>query len=190
MILTIPEDKLREVHGLCDGWMTALTATKRDLQSIAGKLNHLAQCVQHARKFMGRILAASRKAPETGEIPVTDEVRADINWFRQYASKCNGRRLLARQRPHLDIECDACRQGAGGFSITTGEYYSFSFPESYTSHFHICQLEAINIVMSIKTLVNPTITRMHVQVHTDNISAMYTLNTGKTKDPDPKGQES
>ena len=183
MILTIPDEKLREVHELCDVWMTALTATKKDFQSIAGKLNHLAQCVQHARKFMGRILAASREAPETGEYSITDQVRADINWFRQFASRCNGRLLLTRQRPHLEIECDACKQGGGGFSITTGEYYSFSFPEVYTTNFHITQLEAINIVMAIKTLVQPATRRVHVQVHTDNMPAMYALNTGKTKDP-------
>ena len=32
-------------------------------------------------------------------------------------------------------------------------------------------------------LVQPATRHVHVQVHTDNMSAMYALNTGKTKDP-------
>ena len=43
--------------------------------------------------------------------------------------------------------------------------------------------EALNIVQALKTLIPPDTRQARILVQTDNIAAMYSLNTGKTQDP-------
>ena len=180
MSVTIPEQKLQEVRDLARVWTYKKVATKRELQVLAGKLMHISHCILPARKFMSRILALLRAAPPEGTVKVDCELRRDVKWFIDYAAECNGRLLLNPTLPELVIECDACLEGAGGFSPT--HYYSLRFPPNETKNRHISQLEAINVVMALKSLVPPTITHHHVKVVTDNLASVYALNTGRTRD--------
>ena len=58
--ITIPNKKLNETLILCQNWMTARTATLKQIQSLAGKLNHLAQAIPIARKFLSRITSSAK----------------------------------------------------------------------------------------------------------------------------------
>ena len=48
--------------------------------------------------------------------------------------------------------------------------------------YHISQLEALNVVQAVKTLIPADLWDARVVVHTDNMAAMFALNTGRTKD--------
>ena len=181
MTITLPPEKLGEIIGLATAWSAKRRASRHDLQSLAGKLNHISQCILPARKFMGRILAALRSAPLSGWIPVDDHLRRDVAWFVRYARQCNGRLLLRDTLPTYEIQCDACLEGGGGFSST--HYYSVLIPKPMTEEHHISRLEAINIVLAIKTLVPANMRSTEIVITTDNSAAMHTLNTGKTRDP-------
>ena len=62
MTITFPPTKLQEIISLSSTWSTKARATRKDLQQLAGKLNHISQCVLPARKFMCRIVAALRRS--------------------------------------------------------------------------------------------------------------------------------
>ena len=181
MEVTIPPDKLREVLELTTAWRDKRRASKRDLQSLAGKLNHIGQCVLPARKFMCRILRMLRAAPPVGMILLSPELHRDIHWFNRYASTCNGKLLLKPDYPVIALECDACLDGAGGFSQS--QFYSFEIPSDISDCYHISQIEGLNIVVAIKTLISPSTRNTQISITTDNIAAMFALNSGKTRDP-------
>ena len=162
MSVTIPEYKLQEIRDLARVWTYKKTATKRELQVLAGKLLHVSHCVLPARKFMCRVLALLASAPQTGAIKVDSETRRDVKWFVDYAEGANGRLLISPTYPEVVLECDACLEGAGGFSAL--HYYSFRFPERDTENRHISQLEAINIVVALKSLVPPTLRHHSVKL--------------------------
>ena len=181
MEITIPQPKLLKVLELMDTWMEKTHASRRDLQCLAGKLNHIALCVLPARRFMARILSSLRAAPQTGRVKLDEEARRDIHWFVRYAEASNGRLLL---RPTLDqfpIECDACLEGGGGFS--RDQYYSVRFPLEWILTHHISRLEALNIIIAVKSLIPDDLHSTEVVIKTDNIAAAYSLTTGKAKDP-------
>ena len=69
---------------------------------------------------------------------------------------------------------------AGAFSESTGTFYNIRFPLKYKRDHHISQLEAINAVLAVKTLLPPDVSGVDVLVVTDNISSMYALNSGRT----------
>ena len=48
MTITIPEDKLTSVLLECRSWTKTKSATKKRIQSLAGKLIHLSKCIQPA----------------------------------------------------------------------------------------------------------------------------------------------
>ena len=181
MEITLPPDKLAELIQLADFWKTKVYASRRDLQRLAGKLNHVAQCVPPARRFMSRILRLLRAAPLKGVIPVDDDLKKDVAWFSRYAARCYGRQLIKKDLPTLAIECDVCPTGAGGFSDT--HFYSAVIPPELAEIHHISRLEAANVIVALKTLVPPHIRNMEVIVTTDNSATMYALSTGKTRDP-------
>ena len=181
MSITLPSDKLRDIITMASAWKTKQRATRRDLQQLAGKLNHISQCVVPARKFMCRILAALRAAPQCGTIKVSEPLRHDVAWFAEYAATCNGRLLMEDPLPTFGIQCDACLEGGGGFSDT--HFYSTQFTDPIFSDMHISQIEAFNILLAIKTLLPQNARSLCVVITTDNSAAMHTLNTGKTRDP-------
>ena len=141
---------------------------------------HISHCVLPARKFMSRILTALRAAPEAGTVQVNCELRRDFLWFVDYASASNGRLLLEPDLPTMRIECDACLQGAGGFSDS--QYYSLLFSQGKKEGRHISQLEAINIVVALKTLIPKDMTSHRILLTTDNTPSVYALNSGRTRD--------
>ena len=181
MSVTIPPIKLQEIIDLAVVWAEKKRASRQDLQRLAGKLNHVSQCILPARKFMARILATLRSAPLSGSIMIGDQLRKDINWFIQYARHCNGRILLLPTLPTFDIQCDACLEGGGGFSPVS--YYSARYPPGLADQRHISQIEALNIVVAVKSLVPHDMRCFEIVITTDNSAAMHTLNTGKTRDP-------
>ena len=181
MMVTIPKEKLQEIHDLCVVWLTKARTSRRDLQSLAGKLNHVSQCILGARRFMGRILQTLRRAPRVGTVKLEDDLRADIRWFLRYAQTSNGIFMIEPQLRVFEVQCDACPKGAGGFSEKN--YYSVEFPQEAAQEYHINQLEAANIVLAVKTLLPIDVRNIELRITTDNMVAMQTLNTGRTRDP-------
>ena len=111
MEITVPQQKLDEVLNLNTEWETRHRASRKDFQVLAGKLNHLAQCILPARRFMSRILAALRSSPRVGTRLIDENVRRDIAWFNSFARSFNGKLLLVDNPPVFPIQCDACLRG-------------------------------------------------------------------------------
>lgn len=182
MSVTIPQAKLDETLQECKLWLSRAHATKRMIQQIAGKLLFICNCVHQGRKFMARILAALRDIGTRQWITIDKEFKADINWFCKYAEQGNGILLCAPKKQQLYIECDSSLHGAGGNNDE--KYYAWAYSKKHKKTFpYIYQLEAINIVVAVKTLANfcPTIPT-HLTVWTDNITSSFALQTGRTKD--------
>ena len=140
MSITIPQVKLDDLLLEAETMLHRQNATKQQIQSVAGRLNHISLCVRPARRFMGRILATLRQAHQEVSVPITDEFKKDVRRFCEYARQTNRRILIEPKLPVLTLECDACLQGAGGFSHSN--YYQLSFPDTMTETHHISQLEA------------------------------------------------
>lgn len=143
---------------------------------------HLANGIQHARKFTGRLLAALRGLSETGWVTISEEARLNIKWFIHYASVGNGISLFGPETDYLYIECDACLSGGGANSHLA--YYTWRFsPRHVETHRSIHMLETINLLVSYKILA-PTHhhRRLTVVLLTDNMASACALMSGKTKD--------
>ena len=129
---------------------------------------------------LSRILVSLRASPLAGSMPVGDDLRHDVTWFAQYVARCNGRLLLVEKLPTFEIQCNDCMEGRGGLSVT--EFYSIRFPPYMAEQHHISRIEAMNIILAIKTLLPAEMRATEIIITTDNSAAMYSLNTGRTRD--------
>lgn len=178
--VTIPEKKLEEVLLETERWVEKRTADRRELQSLAGKLAHISTCIRHARKFMSRVLAQLRSTPLATRWLVGEELRKDVAWFNKCARNLNRKLIIPEVRPVFEIECDASLAGGGGFSHD--QFYDLVFPMSVSERCHISQLEALNIVVAVKTLVPKDLKGHMVVIKTDNSASASVLVTGRTRD--------
>ena len=152
MTVKIPAEKLQEVIKEIEEVDKMATISTKQIQRLTGKLFHIATCLPPARRFLARVLALLRRTRYVNPIPISEDTRKDLNWFRRYAEKSNGVHLIPTERPYWKIECDSCLQMGGAWS--EAEYYRVPYPKPYLG-MHITLLEALNVVIAMKHLTPP-----------------------------------
>ena len=85
MTVSLPQEKVAEVLEDCKQWRNKTRASHKQIQSLAGKLQHLAKCVRPAARFLNRILAALCTTPFTCVHQFDPDMRKDIEWFERFA---------------------------------------------------------------------------------------------------------
>ena len=81
MEMRVPPDKLTEVKAEIKLWTRKTTITKRNLQSLLGKLFWVAKVVKFARAFMGRLLQQLRtlaNVKDNFKVKLAEESRKDF----------------------------------------------------------------------------------------------------------------
>ena len=91
LIISVPEDKIVKLKEELCTWLSRSTFTKRQLQSLLGKLSYVTACVQPGRNFMNRLLNVLRSFTSRKQrLQVTMEMRNDILWWLQFLDLYNG----------------------------------------------------------------------------------------------------
>ena len=176
MSITIPPEKLDEVLQQVSGYNRARSMTKKNLQSLLGKLLHVAKCVHPARLFVSRLLEALRMA-KGKYINVTSSMRADFRWFTEFCSQWNGKSYIPAVQPAKDIYVDACLSGVGGSD--GGTVYAGQVTPTDDGAANITELEAINVIVALHTFLGTSDSGTHVRVHCDNLAAVQVLQAGR-----------
>lgn len=181
MSVSIPTQKLDQLHEECNLWTQRTKANKQMIQGLIGKLIYVANCVQAARKFTARILATLRSLKDKKWTTLSTQFKADVYWFLRYAKTANRVFLYTPDKPLYELECDSSLHCAGG--NTDAHFYSWRYDLHHKLRFqHILHLEAINIVLAYKTctptfLAHPA----RVNILIDNITSSFMLHSGRTR---------
>lgn len=174
--ISIPQNKVQQLLDIISPLRTATSLTRREAQSILGRMAHLARVVHPACLFMCRILAELRQA-KADTIHVTPAVRADLNWFYIYFTRHNTTAIIPSITVPMVIEADACPHGAGAWS-SAGDCYSYSFSHKTSQGHAICQLEALNYLVAIRSFASDLPAGTRIEVVGDNKGAISALSSG------------
>ena len=174
----IPQTKLDEILLESEKWSTFTKATKKQLQSLVGKLKHIGTCIP----FFARILSELRLAPTSGYHEFSKNLLKDISWFCNSARRYNGARLLpTKEKTTWLIECDSTLQGGGAYSQE--KYYHQKYNKDLTDKsLHITHLEALNLLHALKYLLLNDPQNYKITVNTDNKTYQQVLSSGKGRD--------
>ena len=176
--VSIPPAKLAEIIHICTNWANKNTCSKRDLQSLLGKLLYISKCVRASRVFLNRMLDLLRSMGNQKTIHLTPEFKRDLRWFQEFVPHFNGKAFFDHPRIDHEIELDASLQGLG--ARWGQKVYALSIPLGY-NHYNIVHLEMLNILVAVRTWGQAWVGKT-LLVHCDNAAVVSVLQSGGTKD--------
>lgn len=176
MTISIPRDKVEETLTIVNKYEKRRAMTKRELQSVLGRLIHIAKCVPPARLFVSRLLDALR-ASSRKYIKISAEMKADFAWFSTFCRSWNGVSLIPPPLPNKIITVDASLTGIGATDGTHA--YGSQVGADHQLARNISEIEALNIAVALHTFADQTYVGAHVRVNCDNMASVQLLQTGK-----------
>jgi hypothetical protein len=115
MELRLPEDKLKALKQELLEFSTRVRANKRQLQSLAGKLNWAASVVTGGRTFIRRIIDAIKLLKQDcHKIRLRAGVLSDIGWWLKFMPSFNGRAAIITTSAVVAVYTDACMEAGAG----------------------------------------------------------------------------
>ena len=179
--LGLPKSKMADL--IAEGRRASARAcmTKRELQSLCGKLSWAAQVIYGGRTHLRRILDAMNKVEKPHhKARLTREVRRDIQWWTHVAATHNGKTKILCNDPITPVCIDACLQGGGGYHA--GSWYSVAYDQwPGTEHLSINYKEVLALVPAAH-LWAPLWANRRVYIYSDNQAAVAIINRGAAKD--------
>lgn len=151
MQLKLPESKLSALKNDLALFSTRKRASKKQMQSLAGKLNWAAAVVHGGRVFLRRIIdAITQIKSQWHKTILSSEVKRDLKWWQDFLDFFNGKSLILDTTPLTSVCTDACKEGGGGFFEQDWFYAYWDTDYPMVKDFHINELEAFAVVLAAK----------------------------------------
>ena len=180
--LSLPEDRLKHLVDEATGVLSLKNVSKRQLQSIVGKLNWAGSVIPGGRIHLRRIINRinSLRAPHHRS-RITECIRADLEWWIHNVRSFNGCTPISDSRDNTHVCIDACGLGAGGYS--SGDWFHVQWADwPGTQQLHINYKEVLALAPAVH-LWGPRWRGRRVYVYSDNQAAVAIINRGTAKDP-------
>ena len=162
--------------------------SRKQLQSVIGKLLHITKCVRPGRLFVSHLLDKLRGSPRY-YINTKAEVRADLEWFQAFARCWNGVSFMIDMVPTREIVADACLTGIGAASETMAYLYEVAEKSDLINN--ISEIEAVNVAVAMQTFIGEQDRGSCVRVYCDNMASVSVFQSGRGKSPVlPPGSQS
>ena len=174
--LSVPTEKLEQVIADASTHMNKRSISRKNLQSLLGRLLYVAKCIKPARLFVSRLLEQLRGAKRM-HININASMRADLEWFRDFAMVWNGVAVFPDTKPSKDIVVDACLTGIG--AATTRSAYSLQIAPVNDPLDNITEVEAANIAVALQTFIAASDKGKRITVYCDNMAAVAALQSGR-----------
>lgn len=176
MTLSIPAKKISETLEMVKKYSARRSMSKKELQSVIGKLVHIAKCVPPARLFISRLLDALRQCTKK-YVKVSKDMKEDFNWFVLFCAEWNGVYLIPPSEPDKVITVDASMTGIGA---TDGlQAYGKQIAPDDSIVRNISELEAINVAVALHTFVDDSFKGGHIKLYCDNAASVQVLQSGR-----------
>ena len=156
LLICLPDDKHKAWKLDTQAILTSAVFNKRvkhkDLEKLLGRLQHTASMLPEANHFLNRIRTAEMRAKAHGSTRLTVEARKDLEYWLALLDRANlgiDMNLLVSRLPDFIIRTDACEEGLGGFSLTTGRAWRYKIPQDAQNSKSINYLEFLACIAGI-----------------------------------------
>ena len=157
--------------------------TKKQLQSLTGKLQFASSCIRPGRIFISRMYDTIGTLDDDKWYSMRAELKRDILWWKVFIQQYNGASIMWMiQKKEVDqlIATDSCLVGIGG---TCGDrYFHMTLPEwvRQVENVNIAHFELWAILVAIRLWKN-YITGHRFVVGCNNQAVATIINTGRAK---------
>ena len=94
LTLEVSQDRKQELMHLLKKWVVKQYCTKKQLQSLIGKLSFITNCVQAGKIFISRMIQNLCDMPETGYVKVNEQTIKDVKWWIKFLPTFDGVSIL------------------------------------------------------------------------------------------------
>ena len=146
MCMRLPNEKMEALKVELDYFAKRKSANKKQLQSLAGKLNWAAGVIYGGRVFLRQILDAIRPLSAAHhKCVISPAIRLDIQWWTNFMSIFNGCSLILEALPATSLSTDACDVGTEAYYEGDWFYCNWSadYPELENEHINLMELAAV-----------------------------------------------
>ena len=180
----LPKDKLHRIQHELSTWLKRKKATKREILSLVGLLQHATKIVRSGRTFVSRMYQTAAKLRElTFFTRLNKDFRSDLCWWYTFISSWNGLSILRKMNPNdsinLCIQTDA--SGSWGCGACWGQHW---FQWQWSKQWEplgIMAKELVPIVMSC-AVWGPHFRKNTVLFQCDNLGLVAAITKGSSKD--------
>lgn len=151
LVLRLPPEKLARIQELLKVWSRKKKATKRDLKSLVGQLQHASTVVKPGRTFLRRMydLLSTVKLPHH-YIRLSESFRSDLAWWSLFLRHWDGSAMMSPSHPptpSATITSDASG-GWGCGAYCEDKWFQLAWPDEETAQQSITLKELAPIVLS------------------------------------------
>jgi hypothetical protein len=141
LLISLPTDKFETWSYDIDSILSQKKASKEDLETLVGRLNHAASVLPIAQYFLNRIrqLILQPSTPHNQKRtfswlpkPALNDLMLFRDVFLPKIYQGINMNLLTYRRPTHILFSDACPKGLGGFSVNSGSAWRWKIPVKFT----------------------------------------------------------
>ena len=193
MEIRVPTLKLTELRQLLHSWGAKKACSRRDLESLVGKLAHVSRVIPPGKTFMRRmfeLLHGVRQAHHHIRLGIS--FRSDLAWWVMFMDSWNGVSMMPAPHTNLSVHhiwTDASGHfGCGAICPLTGSWLQFPWPHHGAEgnvnlkQESITLKELLSIVFACAVWGNQW-QRSMIIAHCDNQSAVEIVNSGCSRIP-------
>lgn len=182
MTVTLPHDKLRQFHGLLVAALSRRSMSKRQMQSLIGKLNWITRCVYGGRTFLRRLInfALPLRTPWHRK-RLTREIFADLRWWLAALSFVEGRSMpIIDSRTCTAVYTDASHRGLG--AVYESDSVFSPLAPTLAKSLPIAFIETLAVLPAAQRWASAWAGK-RVFVYCDNTAAVNIINKGSCRSP-------
>ena len=184
--LEVPTTRLEDLLAELTTWHAITFFTRKQLQSLLGKLFFVTACVKPGRIFMARLLNSLRECKRLGShrYPICAPMLLDVQWWLDFLPRFSRVSLIKPSFwdfANFNFSTDAFLHEGGAVCHT--KCISFVFPDCISpSTLHISALELSTIVVALKHWAAQLQGHKFIVAY-DNSAAVAVINSTTSKDP-------
>ncbi len=174
--ISLPQDKFSDIKHLISTFLRRERATKRQLQSPAGKLNFAARVVRGGRTFLRRILDCieSLRRPHH-KARIAGALKQDLLWWHSFLYNFNGVAAFPNDTEIVQTLSDACTVAGGMFCNGDFAYLDWGVDLPEASELPINYKETVCATLAVIKWA-PSYPNRRLNVYLDNQCAVSLIN--------------
>ena len=197
--IALPADKFSSWLGDLQNIISTGKASVQSLEQLIGRLNHTATVLPLARYYLVRLRntvyyfqskSDNKTADHNLRKSVLEDLRLFSDCFLPKVSSGVNMNIITFRRPTHIFWSDACPQGMGGYSATSGKAWRITIPEEFRNCIsnNVLELSACIISVWIAILENDVPALSCILALSDNTSAVGWLHRMNVEDESISGK--
>ena len=180
-VLRIAPDNLHEIHQERLQVCQKTHLSKRQYQSLLGKLLYIQKCVKPLHIFINKILSIFRSHSIAKTIWLIGEFYQDLDWFITFLPQFNDFTNISRKLVDYaqSLNMDACLTGMG--AVWWDRVYATPIVQIPNFILTTVHLEMLNIVIALRTWAKYW-QHTRVVLYCDTLAVVHVVETNRTRD--------